>query len=60
MNSQASFRFGAPLSTHHVLVLRTAPFQTSSTGTPASFSSVARPFQIDIMSTSPSRMSCCD
>ena len=60
MNSQASLRLGAPLSTHQVLVLRTAPSQTSSTGTPCSFSSVARAFQIDIMSTSPSRMSCCD
>ena len=46
MNSQASLRFGAPLSTHQVLALRTAPFQTTSTGTPCCFNSLPRAFHM--------------
>jgi Bacterial extracellular solute-binding protein len=42
MNSQASLRPGAPLTTHPVLELRTAPFHTTSTGTPCCFNSVLR------------------
>src|SRR5579871_4593690 len=60
MNSQASLRPGAPLSTHQVLALRVAPFQITSTGTPCCLSSVPRAFQIDIISTSLSRNNCCD
>src|SRR6516165_7748297 len=37
-----------------------APFQTISSGTLSSIKSIARALHIAIMSTSPSRMSCCD